>query len=273
MKTDWHRVFGVSLADCLTGLPLEVIQEMELAQHKQRLDAAVVRRSDATVEWPQHWPDQPDGLTDLAEHNLFTYKSPRESLTEACGWELIQYLVSYAKERWNDTWKSRVARDQPLVRLLAVTTRRPQWLQPDDNPFHTQLLPGVYRVRYDTRLAMRVIVPREVALTPKNSLWHLLSGDKQRVQYGSQFYDKKNAELFDFFGMLKKHYQMEGWEVPYTLEDAKRDSKERVLADMTPEERMAGLSVEERMAGLSPEERQLLLRRLVEERKQENKPN
>jgi len=40
---DWHRVFGVSLADVVTGLPFEVVQELELSRPKQRLDVAIIR--------------------------------------------------------------------------------------------------------------------------------------------------------------------------------------------------------------------------------------
>jgi len=40
---DWDRVFGVSLADVVTGLPFEVVQELELSRPKQRLDVAIIR--------------------------------------------------------------------------------------------------------------------------------------------------------------------------------------------------------------------------------------
>jgi hypothetical protein len=40
---DWHRIFAVSLADVVTGLPFHVVQELELARVKQRLDVALVR--------------------------------------------------------------------------------------------------------------------------------------------------------------------------------------------------------------------------------------
>ena len=93
---DWHRVFGVSLADVVTGLPFRVVQELELSRMKQRLDVAIIRLTESQVS--EHvWPDLPDGLTDLADHNLVSYKSMRESLTKPSTWELVSYGVTYAK--------------------------------------------------------------------------------------------------------------------------------------------------------------------------------
>ena len=47
---DWHRVFGVSLADVVTGLPFEVVQELELSRPKQRLDVAIIRLTETLEE-------------------------------------------------------------------------------------------------------------------------------------------------------------------------------------------------------------------------------
>jgi hypothetical protein len=42
--------------------------------------------------------------------------------------------------------------------------------------------------------------------------------------------------------------------MPYTMEDFKRDAAERLLSELTPEQRLKGLAPEQRLQGLSPEQ-------------------
>ena len=96
----WHRIFGVSLADVVTGLPFRVEQELELSRMRQRLDVAIIRLTEAAAS-DHSWPDLPDGLTDLADHNLLSYKSLRENLTCGSILDLVSYGVIYAKDLRN----------------------------------------------------------------------------------------------------------------------------------------------------------------------------
>jgi hypothetical protein len=77
---DWHRIFGVSLAYTVTRIPFQVIQEMELSRVKQRLDVVIIRTQFNPSQ--QDWPELPDGLTVLTEHNRVGYKSIHESLPD-----------------------------------------------------------------------------------------------------------------------------------------------------------------------------------------------
>ena len=76
------------MADVVTGLPFHVVLELELSRPKQRLDVAVISLAERSPA-EHSWPDLPDGLTDLADHNLVSYKSIRESLTCGGMWELV----------------------------------------------------------------------------------------------------------------------------------------------------------------------------------------
>ena len=49
-------------------------------------------------------------------------------------------------------------------------------------------------------------------------------------------------------------YQQEGLDMPYTMEDFKRDVKEQLLKELTPEERLKGLPPEERLKDLPSDE-------------------
>lgn len=262
---DWHRVFGVSLADAVTGLPFRVVQELELSRMKQRLDVAIIRLTESQVN--QHvWPDLPDGLTDLADHNLVSYKSMRESLTKPSTWELVSYGVTYAKQQWRKGWGPS-AQDPSKLRLIAVTTLRPAWLTPDEAPKLREVAQGVHELDL-LDLVIRIIVPRETAKTPRNALWHLLSADPELVRYGIEHYQSRDAELYNILNDLRETYAMEGFEVPYTKEDYKREVARELFQKMPPSERrelLQGLPIselQESLQGLPPSERRVLLQGL-----------
>src|ERR1700736_174453 len=72
---DWHRLFGLLLTDFFTGSPFTVEVERDLSEQQQFLDVVIVRRGRG------RFADRlPDGLTDLAAHNLITFKSHHETL-------------------------------------------------------------------------------------------------------------------------------------------------------------------------------------------------
>jgi hypothetical protein len=243
---DWHRVFGVSLADVVTGLPFRVVQELELSRMKQRLDVAIIRLTESQVS-ERIWPDLPDGLTDLADHNLVSYKSMRESLTKPSIWELVSYGVAYAKQRWRKQWGASV-QDPSKLRLIAVTTLRPAWMAPDEGPTLREVAQGVYEIDL-LDLVIRIIVPRETAKTPRNALWHLLSADPELVRYGMEHYQSRDAELYNILN-----------EVPYTKEDYKREVARELFQKLPLSELRASLQA------LPPSRRRELLRGLpVEE--------
>ena len=249
---DWHRIFGVSLADAVTGLPFRVIQELELAQIKQRLDVAIIR-ADRTLP-TAHWPDMPDGLTDLADHNIVTYKSIRESLSRAAMYELISSSVLYAKQEWKDRDWQAAFQDDGRMRLMAVATLRPNWLNSVDGPDLESTLPGIYEV-HGFQLSIRVIVPREVQRIARNAFWHLLSGHEPSVAFGLEHYQMHDATLYNILNDLKRVYSLEGIEVPYTVDDYKREVARELLKSMSPKERLEGISPRERLEGISPSER------------------
>lgn len=47
---DWHRLFGLLLADFLTDTPFSVEVERDLSEQQQLLDVVIVRRESAIAQ-------------------------------------------------------------------------------------------------------------------------------------------------------------------------------------------------------------------------------
>src|SRR3954465_12169288 len=89
---DWHRLFGLLLTDFFTGSSFVVEVERDLSQQQQLLDVVIVRRRRGRFPGAL-----PDGLGDLAAHNLITFKSFHEALDDWAIRELIGHYVAYRK--------------------------------------------------------------------------------------------------------------------------------------------------------------------------------
>ena len=89
---EWHRLFGLLLIDFFTDMPFAVDVERDLSQQQQLLDVVIVRRRRGKLTIAL-----PDGLGDLAEHNLVTFKSLHEALDDWAIRELIAHYVAYRK--------------------------------------------------------------------------------------------------------------------------------------------------------------------------------
>jgi hypothetical protein len=70
---DWHRLFGLLLTDFFSGSPFVVEVEPDLSVQQQFLDVAIVRRGRGRFAGRL-----PDGLEDLAEDNLTTFRCRRQ---------------------------------------------------------------------------------------------------------------------------------------------------------------------------------------------------
>jgi hypothetical protein len=114
---DWHRLFVLFLTDFFRGSPFIVEVERDLSQQQQFLDVVIVRRRRGKLSTPL-----PDGLADLAEHNLITFKSLHEALDDWAIRELIGHYVAYRK--LVSPSPSELL-DAGLFRLYAVCARFP----------------------------------------------------------------------------------------------------------------------------------------------------
>jgi hypothetical protein len=146
---DWHRLFGLLLTDFFTGSPFAVEVEHDLSEQQQFLDVAIVRRRRGRFAGRL-----PDGMDDLADHNLFTFKSHREALDPWAIRELLGHAVAYRK--LVSPSPSELLPEEHF-RLYAVAARFPQSLA-GQVPWHERQ-PGVYDCRWGLDV-VRVIVAR-----------------------------------------------------------------------------------------------------------------
>jgi hypothetical protein len=265
---DWHRLFGLLLTDFFTGSPFVVEVERDLSQQQQLLDVVIVRRRRGRFTGAL-----PDGLDDLAEHNLITFKSLREALDDWAIRELLGFYVAYRK-LVSPSPSDLLPEDR--FRLYAVCARFPHNLA-GQVPWQEQQA-GVYDCQWglDT---IRVIVAGQLAREAHNAPLHLFSASPELIGFGQGAYRRRSEETSLLLRQLFERFQAEGFAMSYTMEDFKRDyikehfglltpeekrqALERlspedlreVLQALPPEERLAGLSPEARLAGLSPEAR------------------
>jgi hypothetical protein len=267
---DWHRMFGLLLTDFFTGSPFVVELEKDLSLQKQLLDVIILRRGRGRFA-----RRLPDGLDNLAAHNLITFKSHHEALDDWALKELTGHYVNYRKQL-SPGQAPLLPEDQ--FRLYAVCSRYPHNLA-GAVPWE-ELQPGVYRCRRGTDV-VRVVVAGQLPRAEHNALLHLLSASGEQLGYGAGHYRPQSRETSTLLYQLFEGYQQEGIAMPYTMEDFKRDflkehfkdffkdltpaQRREALQDLPAEELLGALTPEQRLEGLSAEE----IERLLEKRRAE----
>src|SRR5438309_189127 len=193
---NWHRLFGLLLTDFFTGSPFVVELEKDLSLKKQLLDVVILRRASGTFMEPL-----PDGLDDLAAHNLITFKSHREALDDWALKELTGHYVNYRKQV--------STADAPLLpegdfRLYAVCSRYPHNLASAAGL--DEMRPGVYDCRRGSD-AIRIIVAGQLPRTEPNAMLHLFSGTADAVGYGAAHYRRRSPESSTVLDQLVSGYR------------------------------------------------------------------
>jgi hypothetical protein len=267
---EWHRLFGLLLADFFTGSPFEVEVERDLSVQQQLLDVVIIRRGRGKFTGRL-----PDGLEGLRAHNLVTFKSHREALD---GWamkELVGHYVAYRK-LVSRSPSELLAEDE--FGLYAVAARFPQTLS-GRVPWE-QVQAGVYDCRWGTD-TIRVVVAGELPREPHNAPLHLFSASPELVGFGGRAYQRRSERTSRLLMQLFEGFQVEGLAMPFTMEDFERQFAREHFRRLTPEQRqealrtltpkarqelLQGLPPEERLAGLSEEQIRQYLERLSTER-------
>lgn len=239
----------------------------------------IVRRSRG--RFAEHLPD---GLDDLVEHNLITFKSHHEALDDWAMKELIGNYVAYRK--LVSPSPSRLL-PEDRFHLYALCARFPHNLS-GQVPWHERQT-GVYDCSWGTD-PVRVIVAGQLSCEPHNAPLLLFSASQELVDYARSVYRQRSPQTSGLLRQLLEKYQREGLIMPYTwadfyldyinehLPELPPDKQREVLERLPPErrqelvqslpveERLAGLPVEERMAGLSPEQIRQYLEQLTSSR-------
>ena len=245
-KINWHRLFGLTLMDLLTGSNYQVELEKELSVKKQYLDVVIIRKTTG-----KPLMEIPVGLEQLTEHNLLTYKSLREPLDDWAIEELIGHYTNYRK-LISPVGEKLLPANQ--FQLYAVSTRYPKQLLNNPRIPFQEIQTGVFDVPWGNRF-IRLIVLSRIPLEPKNAFWLLFCGQNQGFRYGDQHYHWHCSSERAVLNQLYELYQREGVVMPYTMEDFEKDFTREHLHLLPPEERLKGLPPEERLKGLPAEER------------------
>ncbi len=240
----WHDLLGLICTDFLADSPFAVETEKDLSRKKQLLDLVIVRKSDAPFSGRL-----PDGLDDLARHNLITFKSFQETLDVWAMKELLAHSVNYRKQVSPST-KDLLPESQ--FRLYAISARYPRELAAAV-PL-VPLQPGVYDCRW-TADVVRVLVLHQLPLAEHNALLLLFSALPEQVRYATGHYRRRSPETSSLLDLLLERYREEGVSMAMTMEEFRHYYLRYNLPDLTPEERLEGLPPEERLKGLPPEER------------------
>jgi len=241
---NWHHLFGLFLLDYFTGSPYVVELEKDLSLKQQFLDVVILRK-DQGGAIPEPLPD---GLDNLATHNLLSYKSLREAFDGWAMQELVGHYVNYRKQA-SPSFDDLLPESQ--FRLYGVSTRFPQKLarQVELRP----LLPGVYEVAWGTG-SVRLIVLSEIGKGRHNALWRLFSTDPEAVLEAREEYDIRQSEISTLVQQLFENYRKENIAMPYTIQDYQRDYVREHLNLLPTEEVLNRYSADERLKGISPDE-------------------
>lgn len=105
---------------------------------------------------------------------------------------------------------------------------------------------------------VRVLVLRDLPREEHNAPLHLFSAAREQIEYGQKHFRRRSRDTSSLVLELLEGYDLEEGPMSYTMEDFRRDFKQKALKflkELPPEERLEGLPPEERLKGLPPEER------------------
>jgi hypothetical protein len=243
---DWHRLFGLLLTDFFSGSPFTVEVKRDLSEQQQFLDVVVVRRRRGRFTGVL-----PDGLGELVEHNLITFKSHREALDDWAVRELVAHFVAYRK-MVSVSPSDLLPADR--FRLYAVAARFPQNLS-GQVPWQVRR-PGVYDCRWglDT---VRVVVANQLPRAAHNAPVHLFSASPELVGFAGGAYRRRSEQTSRLLGQLFERLQGEGFAMSFTMEDFNRQYIKEHFPKLAPEEQrevLRSLPPEELLSVLSAEQ-------------------
>jgi hypothetical protein len=240
---NWHRIFGLILYDFFSNSPYHVELEIDLSKKEQLLDLVLVRKASGVFQG-----HLPDGMENLVDHNLITFKSLQETLDAWTVKELIGHYVNYRKQ-YSPTMKELLPEEQ--FRLFGICARFPEQLS--KQIALTKIQDGVYDCLWGTD-TVRLLVIRDLPQNERNAMLQLFSAVDDQRSYAQMHYQQKSQETSSLIQDLLNLYREEGLAMPYTMEDYKKEVKQRVLKELTLEERLEGVSTQEVVKALPTEE-------------------
>jgi hypothetical protein len=239
----WHRLFEIVWWDLCRDTALDAEAEQDLSLKQQFLDLTLIRKGSGPLPEPL-----PDGFEDLADFNAVTFKSSEETLDWWAMCELIGHFVNLRKQ-FSPSMQDLLP--VSAFRLFAVSVRYPRDLASEIEL--TEIQQGVYEFHVLT-LRIRIIVVHRLPLEAQNAMLLWMSDDRERKRYGILNYRPHSGETTTtvYRYILA---QTEDPEMARTIiEEFIHQHTEKLLSELSPEERLKGLPAKERLKGLSAEE-------------------
>ncbi len=190
----------------------------------------------------------PDGLDNLAQHNLLSYKSIAEPFDDWTLDELIGHYVNYRKQV-SPSLNALLPKEQ--FQLYGVSTRFPQKLA--GMVALEPVQEGVYQVVWGTH-PIRLLVLSEMPPAEQNLIWNLFSTVQEKAVYGAVPFKTQSGNMSSIINDLFEYYRLEGLVMPYTMEDYQRDVARRYLSQLTVDEILQQVSVDKILQQLSVDE-------------------
>jgi hypothetical protein len=249
----WHDLLGAVLIDFFEGSPYTVLTEVDLSLKKQLLDILIIRKDEGELDRPL-----PDGFAPLANHNLISFKSHRDTFDWWTVLELIAYYVNYRKQA-SPSHDDLLPEEQ--FRLFGIAARFPEGLAKQIPLEEKQA--GVYDINIGPS-RIRLLVIRNLADEPTNAVLKLFSIVPKQIEFACQHYRPLHEHLSGIVAEMIRLYRKEDKFMATTLAELNRKFVEEAietasvkdrLRGLTPEQRLEGLPAEERLKGLPAEER------------------
>jgi hypothetical protein len=223
------------LTDFFLDSEYEVVLEKELTAKKQFLDVVIIKHTEG-----KPITEFPEGLENLAQHNLITYKSIQESLNEWAIDELIGHYVNYRKQESPSLNKLIPKQD---IKLFAICTRYPNNLEQQGLKIEEQQT-GVFNLTYGSH-QIRLLVLGKMPRKQRNALWQLFSGTSKGFIYGGKNYHWHLERDRAILNQLYEFYKQKGAIMPYTMDDFTRDFVSEHIHVLSAAQRLEGLSPDE----------------------------
>jgi septum formation topological specificity factor MinE len=100
-----------------------------------------------------------------------------------------------------------------------------------------------------------VIVLKQTNEEVHNALWQIFSGTRERFFFGQRHYQWHKDGVNSIINKICKAYQAEGIDMPYTMEDFKREVRDEILDTTPPDELAKRLSTRDKLRGLTAKDR------------------
>ncbi|MSU78662.1 MAG: hypothetical protein EXS16_11285 [Gemmataceae bacterium] len=223
----WHDLLGAVLIDFFADSPFDVDTEYDVTLRKQFLDIVVLRKREGEFHRPL-----PDGFGPLANHNLISFKSHQDAFDTWALQELVAYYVCYRKQVGGEKKKLLPATE---FCLIAISARYPVGLMTAIPLVERQ--PGVYDIEWG-KLAIRLIVIRELPLAEMNTILLLFSQATNQLDFAVRHYHKTTDDASSVIDQMIRLYKKEDDKMAITIADLKRLSHQAILEEMTPKERL-----------------------------------